>query len=329
VLQRAGHLMQLPACAPCFAGAVGPSQLGPSQGLRPKAGPSAPGAGEAALPERARAHGAAQCQDEHGRQEPQDRARGCGRRLCRQRRRHARYAPPRRPPPRRRPPGAARCGLPGAAASRGAAGLRPARIAGATRTRPASPCGGRAGSARCPWRLESSGPTRQLVGERHSAWLARMHARHCAALETGKPRRRALSEVCNSSRRPMQTCAGGWDAAVSTPTSSSPPSSRRHASTLQPGPAGAAGPGAGRSHLGVGDRLRRGACRAQGVADQHAAHAPPRPRSARSAGSGVARALGPARGRPALQPGREAGACSRERARTSVAARRHHDSVAG
>ncbi len=83
------------------------------------------------------------------------------------------------------------------------------------------------------------------------------------------------------------------------------------------------------AHLGVGDRLRRGACRAQGVADQHAAHAPPRPRSARSAGSGVARALGPARGRPALQPGREAGACSRERARTSVAARRHHDSVAG
>jgi len=34
VLQRAGHLMQLPACAPCFAGAVGPSQLGPSQGPR-------------------------------------------------------------------------------------------------------------------------------------------------------------------------------------------------------------------------------------------------------------------------------------------------------
>ena len=177
VLQRAGHLMQLPACAPCFAEAVGPSQGGPSQGLRAKAGPSAPGAGEAALPERARAHGAAQCQDEHGRQEPQDRARGCGRRLCRQRRRHARYAPPRRPPPRRRPPGAARCGLPGAAASRGAAGLRPARIAGATRTRPASPCGGRAGSARCPLRLESSVPTRQLVVEgTEPGWHACMPA---------------------------------------------------------------------------------------------------------------------------------------------------------
>ena len=77
-----------------------------------------------------------------------------------------------------------------------------------------------------------------------------MHARHCVALEIGKPRRHALSEVCNSDWRPMQTCAGGLDAVVYTPTSSSPPSSRRHARTLQPGPAGAAGPGAGRSPWG-------------------------------------------------------------------------------